>query len=257
VILGYGLAANLGVSLGETVVLLVNKPGGGVNAVEAKVRGLFATISKAYDDSAMRVPFALATRLLGEEGAHRWIVYLDDTAQTSAALAAFRERFAASGLEFVPWFQLADFYHKTVRLLSRQMAVVQLIIALIIVLTISNAMMMAVRERTSEIGTSMALGTRKRAVLVQFLLEGGLIGIVGGALGVAVGIGLAGLISAIGIPMPPPPGQSQAYRAEMIVTAPASIVAFVLAVMTTLGAALYPAWRASRLRIVDALRHNR
>jgi putative ABC transport system permease protein len=68
---------------------------------------------------------------------------------------------------------------------------------------------------------------------------------------------LAPAISALGIPMPPPPGQERSYRIEIIVTASIVLGAFAVAVATTLGAALYPALRASRTTIVDALRHNR
>jgi putative ABC transport system permease protein len=255
--MGEGYAANLGVAVGDTVVLLTTTVTGGVNAAEVRVRGLFATISKAYDDSAVRVPIALAHELLRASGAHEWVVVLHDTDQTRAVLQTLRTRFAKSDLEFIPWYDLADFYNKTVDLLSRQMTLIKIIIGLIIVLTIGNSMMMGVMERTSEIGTALALGTRKRGILAQFVLEGMLLGLVGGALGVVIGVVLAHAISAIGIPMPPPPGQARAYRAGMIVTTPAVATALALAVATSLVAAIYPAWKASRTRVVDALRHNR
>lgn len=257
IIVGSGLAANLGVKVGDKVVLLTNVPGGGISGADAEVRGLFATISKAYDDSAIRVPLSLAHQLLRTAGAHEWIVVLNHTDEVPRVLAQFRKRFAGSGLEFVPWYDLADFYKKTVRLMSRQMDVIQLIIGLIIVVTISNSMIMAVMERTNEIGTAMALGTRRRGVLVQFVLEGLLLGVLGGASGIAVGIAIAEIVSAIGIPMPPAPGQARGYRAGMIVTGSVIEVACIIAVGTALIAALYPAWRASRTNIVDALRHNR
>jgi len=257
VIIGQGLAANLDVTVGDTVVLLVNNAKGGINAIDARVRGLFATVSKAYDDSAMRIPLPLADELLRISGAHQWIVVLRDTADTPAAVERFRERFAASNLEFIPWYDLADFYNKTVSLLSKQMGVIELIIGLIIVLTISNSMMMGVIERTSEIGTAMALGTHRRGILLQFVLEGLLLGVLGGLVGAMLGVVLAQIISTIGIPMPPPPGQARAYRAGMIVTPPLVLTAFVIAAITALVAALYPAWKASRTQIVDALRYNR
>ena len=225
--------------------------------MDAEVRGLFATVSKAYDDSAIRVPLPLAHHLLRTTGVHEWIIVLNHTADTPRVLRVLRTRFGASGLEFVPWYELADFYNKTVRLLSKQMDVIKLIIGLIIVITISNSMIMAVMERTNEIGTAMAIGTRKRDVLLQFLFEGLLLGVLGGAAGVTAGIAIAEIVSTIGIPMPPAPGQARGYRAGMIVTAPVVETACVIAVLTALIAALYPAWKASRTSIVDALRHNR
>ena len=56
-------------------------------------------------------------------------------------------------LEFTPWYALADFYNKSKALLSRQLSVIKMIIAMIIVLSISNSQVMSVIERTGEIGT--------------------------------------------------------------------------------------------------------
>jgi len=257
IIVGHGLALNLGARVGETLVLLTNRPGGGVSAIEGRVRGLFATVSKAYDDSTIRIPIRLAAELTRAEGAHRWVVVLRDTRQTESVLDNLRSRFSADGYEFVPWYELADFYVKTRDLLSRQMDVMFVIIGLIIVLSISNSMMMSVMERTAEIGTSMALGTSRAGVLAQFLAEGALLGLVGGLGGALIGVLLASVISMIGIPMPPPPGQAREFTAEMIVTAPLVLKAVLLAVVTTLAAAAYPAWKASRTPIVDALRAGR
>jgi len=257
VIIGNGLAANLGVTTGDRIALLARMPGGGINGVDATVRGLFATVSKAYDDGAMRVPLPLASQLLRTQGVHRWIIVLHDTDRTPEILHDLRARYAGSDLEFIPWYELADFYTKTVALLSKQMGVIEAIIGLIIVLTIGNSMMMGVMERTSETGTSMALGTRAKGILFQFIAEGLLLGMIGGTIGTVLGIGIAELVSAIGIPMPPPPGQARGFRAGMIVTVPLVGTAFAIAVTTALIAALYPAWKASRTNIVDALRHNR
>ena len=68
---------------------------------------------------------------------------------------------------------------------------------------------------------------------------------------------LAALISAIGLPMPPPPGMAHGYTGAILVTPRIAAEAFLLAVLTTLIATVYPAWTASRKQIVDALRFNR
>lgn len=257
IVMGRGLAANLGVRVGDKVVLLANLPSGGVRAVEGHVRGFFSTVVKAYDDSALRVPLPLAHKLLGVSGSHIWVTLLEHTEDTGKTMRQLHGKLDRGKFELMPWTKLADFYNKTVVLFSHQFGVVRGIIGAIIILGISNTMMMSVMERTGEIGTIMALGTRRRQLLGMFLSEGLLLGILGAVIGLVLGFGLANLISAIGIPMPPPPGMDRALTGQIRVTPALAFESMLLAVTTTLIASVYPAWKASRLTIVDALRHNR
>ena len=257
VLLGEGLAANLGAQAGDLVVLLVTTAEGGINAVELSVAGTFATITKAYDDSVLRAPISVVRDLMRVEGATTWVALLDDTAATDRAVEAFRTRLATDAFEVVPWHRLADFYNKTVDLFSRQVGVVRLLIALIVVLSISNTLSMSVIERTSEIGTMMALGVRRRAVLQLFVTEGAMLGLAGGLVGIVLGWLLATLISAIGIPMPPPPGMARGYVGAIALTPALVGDGMLLAFGTTLLESIAPAWKASRMNIVDALRQSR
>lgn len=257
IVLGAGLAANLGVRSGDTIVLLSNAASGGLNAVEGKVRGLISTSMKDFDDNMLRIDIRLARQLLRTDGAHLWVTTLNETEQTDGVMERLAGTTWFKGLEITPWNRLADYYNKTVELFSRQVAVVNFIIGVIIVLGISNTMTMSVMERTQEIGTAMALGLRRRRVMRLFLLEGTLLGVLAGITGVILGYLLAMLISHIGIPMPPAPGMSRGYTGHIIITPGIAMNALALAVSTTLLASVYPAWRASRMIIVDALRHNR
>lgn len=257
IVVGQGLAANLGIVPGDVVVLMVNTVDGRVNAAEVRVVGLFATVTKAYDDSALRVPISLAHQLLRASGAHSYAVLLEQTEQTSGVVKQLEGIFHGSGLAVIPWSDLADFYNKTAELFGKQVDVVRLIIALIIMLSIANSLMMSVMERTAEIGTMMALGQTRQGVLSLFLMEGAFLGVFGGVSGIFLGW-LSGMgISAIGIPMPAPPGMAFGYTAEISVTWWMVVQSFVMAVLTSLVASFYPAWKASRMQIVDALRHSR
>ena len=218
---------------------------------------MFQTVTKAYDDAALRVTLPTAKTLLRANGDHILVVLLRDTQRTARVIDAWRARFSEGGVEFTPWYELADFYNKTAVLFSRQAAVVDVIIAIIVVLSISNTLMMSVLERVGEIGIAMALGVTRAQVLRQFLVEGTWLGVLGGVAGAVAGVALALVISAIGIPMPPPPGMDQGFVAEILVTPSRVVEAVGLALGTTLAASLYPAWKASRFVVVDALRFNR
>lgn len=256
VILGEGLARSMGVAPGDSVVMLVTAANGGPSAVEVKVAGTFATTTKEYDDSALRLPIQVARKLMKVKGATSWVVLLDETERTAEASRYLSEKLPKDKFEVVSWTALADFYNKTVVLFSRQVSVVKFIIGIIIVLTISNTQMMSVLERTTEIGTSLAIGLRRTTLMRMFVAEGALIGAVGGVLGVLLGFVLAHAISAIGIPMPPPPGMARGFLGEIRIVPQLVVDALVLAVFTTFAASLLPAWKASRMIIVDALRRN-
>ena len=257
IIVGEGLARNLGANVGDQVILLANTASRGTNAVEVTIRGLFSTVTKSYDDSALRMPIDTARQLLRTQGSHTWVVLLNDTSQTDIMLAKLRGKLQKDDLEIVPWYALADFYNKTASLFTKQIQGIRLIIALIILLSISNTMTMSVMERIGEIGTSMALGVKRAGIMRLFLSEGVLLGCLGGMLGLILGVLLAGVISSIGIPMPPPPGMARGYTGQILVTWDIALESLTLAIATTLAASIYPAWRASRMQIVDSLRHNR
>lgn len=256
-IMGRGLAANLGVQVGDTVVLMTTTAAGNINAVEAPVVGIFVSVSKEYDDSALRMPIALAQQLVRVNGAQQWLVLLDDTDRTDDKLEELRAQLPLTTFELVPWYRLSDFYNKTRDLFASQVNVVQIIILMIIVLSISNTLSMSVMERIAEIGTCMALGLTRARIRRIFMSEGIMLGLVGGVIGVVVGCILALGISAVGIPLPPPPGMEQGFDGEIRLTLPIVAKALAIAVGSAFVSSLYPAWRASRMNIVDALRQSR
>ena len=257
IIIGQGLAANLGAKVGDKLVVLTKTVRGGLNAHDVHIRGVFYTANKAYDDGAIQMPIELARKLVQVNGATSWLVVLDSTDNTDTTLAGLRGMLDPKAFELVPWYDLADFYKKTVVLFMRQVLVVKLLIGIVIVLSISNTLSMAVMERTNEIGTAMALGVRRLGILRQFVFEGVFLGVLGGGLGATIGWLLSLLISAIGIPMPPPPGMNQGFTGQITVTGSMAMDALLVAIVTTLLASIVPAWKASRMIIVDALRHLR
>jgi putative ABC transport system permease protein len=257
VLLGKGLARALHAQVGDRVVLLVSDRSGGMHGAEATVRGIVSVQVRAYDDVAVTMPLGMAQQLLGTKGIHLWVVSLTDTALTSAFQRQLQPLLERARLQQESWLDASDFYRKTVALLSRQMDVVIGLIGLILVLGISNLLMMNTLERTGEIGTMLAIGTPRGSVLRMHVAEGVLLGLIGAVIGAATGILLAALISAVGIPMPPPPGRDTGYRAEILVSVPVVMNAIFLAVGSAAIASIFPAWRASRMPIVDALRSSR
>jgi putative ABC transport system permease protein len=256
VIIGEGVATALQLEPGSPLNLNVSTPDGALNTLEFTVVGIFRSFSKDYDDRAVRIPQAAAQELLYTPAIHSVVVALDDTAHTDAVVRELKKLLEPSGYEVKSWQELADFYNKTVALYKRQFGALQFIILVMLVLSVASTVNMVVYERTGEFGTLLAFGLKRRQIFRLVLLENTLLGLVGGVLGVILGSALAMTISAIGLPMPPPPGSNAAYTASI------RIVPWVLALAAVTGAvaaslaALLPGRRASRLAVVDALRHN-
>lgn len=256
-VLGQGLAEQLEVAIGESVVLLANTPGGQLGAVEAEVVGVFSSFSKEFDDAALFLPISLARSLVQVDGAHAWLVFLKDTDTTDVVLGAIRAALPVAEFDVEPWHELAEFYVRASELFDQQLQLLKGIVVAIILLSIGNTMTMSVLERTGEIGTVMAFGVRRAAVLRGFLLEGALLGLLGALLGVIVAFTLGWVLALAQIEMPPPPSFARSYLAGFRFTPGMVLETVAIACVTTTLASLYPAFRASRMVIVDAIRHAR
>ena len=256
VVLGDGVAQALKLRTGEHATLLLNTAEGALNSLEFEIVGTFQSFSKEYDSRAVRIPLAAAHELLGTQGVNSLVIALKRTEDTQKVAAAVARQLNNDQFEVRTWEQLNDFYASTVALYERQFGVLQFIILIMVLLSVGNSVNMSAFERVGEFGTMMALGNRSRVVFRLVLTENVVLGLCGGALGVALGLTLAGAISAVGIPMPPPPNANIGYIAHIRVLPSTVAAAFGVGLCATLLAALFPAWRVSRTPVVNALRQN-
>jgi putative ABC transport system permease protein len=256
VVVGRGVAEALKIKPGDHVTLLANTLEGALNTVDLEVIGVFQTFSNDYDARALKIPLVAAQDLLGKAAANAIVVSLKKTADTERIAALLESELGGERMEVKRWTELNDFYDKAVALYSRQFGVLQFIALVMVILSVANSVNMSVFERTGEFGTMMALGNRRRKVSQLIVVESLLLGLIGSALGVAVGVLLALAISAIGIPMPPPPNANVGYRAAVQIIPEVLLTSLCIGVAATVVAALFPAARVSRTPVVDALRAN-
>lgn len=256
IVIGQGVAKSLGLKVGQRVTLVMTLAQGAVNTLDFEVVGVFQSFSKEFDARAVRIPLAAARNLMDTRAAHVMVVVLKDTEATDAAADGLRTELAGQKLEIVTWRELSDFYEKTVELYDRQFGVLRLIILLMVLLSVANSVNMTLFERTREFGTMLALGDRPGIVFRLILTESFFLGLIGAALGMALGCVAGWIVSAIGIPMPPPPNANLGYTA-LIRLVPSDIaIAGAIGFVAACLAALQPARRSSRLSVVDALRQG-
>lgn len=256
IVVGQGVAKSMGIKIGDRVNLVVSLAQGAANTLDFELVGIFQSFSKDFDARAVRIALPAARELMDTRGAHILVVMLKETEDTTRVAESLRTAYAGKGYEIAQWNRLSDFYEKAVDLYDRQFGVLRLIILLMVLLSVANSVNMTIFERTREFGTIIALGTRPDQVFRAVMVESVIIGLLGALLGMLTGCLLAWLISAIGIPMPPPPNANLGYTALIRLVPSGVLTAGAIGFVATCLAAIRPARRVSRLDVVEALRHG-
>lgn len=259
--LGETLAANLGVSVGDEVVALGSAPEGGVGALALTVDGLFATGQAELDRSLLQVRLAALQSAFGlGDGAHR-IVVNGDSGETAPQLGAAIAPMLPGGARLLDWRTLMPEIEQGIRFDRITADMIYWLLMALVALSVVNAFMMTVFERTPEFGMLLAVGMRPNAVIGLLLLEGLAIW----ALGAACGLALCALVvlplQFIGFALPDAEALAAINEQMMMpdrlypeLGGKALLQAPLVMLIGTLVAALIPALRVRRMRPVEALR---
>ena len=258
VVLGTGLAAALEVKPGDRVTLMATTPDGSLNAVDGVVAGLVDVKIKELNDRYLAGGIELVSRLLqSEEKVSKLVVFLRPGAREDEVAARLQKAFAASGFPVAirHWKELAVFYGQVRLLYIGIFGFVGAVLVVIVILSAAIVMTMAVTERTREIGTLRALGTRPSGILRMFLSEGVVIAFAGCVAGMLFALVVRAGLNASGIILPPPPGATHGMPIHVNFYPLAYAAGLLAMILTMTIAAYFPARRASRIAIVEALTH--
>ncbi len=253
VMLGQGLAKSLKAHTGSGLTLMAGTTEGVLNALDVTVVGIFSTGVPEIDKRLVYTDVATAQKLLATQRISSLGVFLDRMDKTDATQAKLRALMPTLAVQ--TWLDQAVFYRSVKDLYNRIFGALGVIIGVIVVFVVSNAMAMAIIERTREIGTLRALGTGPGQLIRSLALEGLMLGGVGGVLGALLALGVAAALLVFPVQMPPPPGRSTGY--PLLVSVDTTLYLGTLGAMLLL-AALASAWVARRTvkqPIVAALAH--
>jgi putative ABC transport system permease protein len=156
------------------------------------------------------------------------------------------------GVEVHTWAQLTPFAN-IARMIDVMIFFIRLVLIAVVLISILNVMLMAVYERVREIGTIAAIGTPPHRILSLFLVEGLFLGVTGAVVGVLGGVGIVFVLHRVQLPITV--GQGGKYLLAPTVEPLEVLTASLMVIVISILASVQPAYKASRMEPIEALRH--
>ncbi len=224
-----------------------------VNGISFRVVGVMEEKGDAAQDNSVLIPITTYQRRVSGDSNYAMIAIQAASPDVMRPLQATIEEHLLR-LHRLPSMESADFYVAnqldllatvegvagTFTLMLASIAAISLVVGGV---GIMNIMLVSVTERTREIGVRMALGARRRDIISQFLTEAVLIALAGGLIGIAIGVGGSWAVT-------------EFARIASHITPISIVAAFGFSIFVGLFFGGYPAWRASRLDPIEALRYE-
>jgi ABC-type lipoprotein release transport system permease subunit len=261
VTLGVRLAEKLHVKLGDK---LVARTGGESGLAAFRVAGLFATGAASFDESALFVRIEDAQRLLGlGDRVSEVAVALDDRAALPRLIAFAREELPRAqpeqALEILTWQEREPRLAALIDLMANTAWVAYATVFAGMAFGIANALLMSVYERIREFGVLRSLGLSASSLVWLVLFESFMLTVSGALLGIGLALAAVAVLGRTGIDLSRyAEGLARLGAGSTVypTLAPADLVSPLgLALLTAFLAAIWPAWKAARLRPAEALRH--
>jgi putative ABC transport system permease protein len=252
-LIGKTLAEALGAQAGATLVMQSAGPRASTNALDVVAAGFLPTHSLAESKRMATVTLAFAQDLLRMKGrVTQYVVGVRELERVDETAARLRAALGGD-YEVTTWRDMDPATRDRTAALRWVLAFVALVLFLLVATGIVNTMLMSVYERVREIGTMLAVGVRRRQVTALFLWEAIVLGLSSALAGAGAGLALVRAWSG-GVRFQPPGGDVTVIYPRVDGAFLTLVIA--LTVAGTVAAAFYPAWKASRLRPVEALRAN-
>ncbi|MGC8765105.1 MAG: alpha/beta fold hydrolase [Brevinematia bacterium] len=253
IIIGSGVARKLSAKVGDTLTLMCNMRGGGINAGDFVVSGISKTGYNEVDNVFVSANIKNIQAILNTgKSVQKIIILLKKTSNTQNVIDKIKEICKKYNLEYRTWEELAEFYKSVKMIYDAIFVIIILIVLFIVTFTISNTVNMNIYDRIREIGTIRAVGTRRIQVAGIFIVESGLIGIIGSILGLLVTY--AFIISTELIGGLPVIVRGEITRVFFKPGLKDILICVFLFTVVAIIASLHPSYKASKISITEALR---
>lgn len=261
-VLGKKIAEELGINVGEKLVLTLQQANGDLASAAFKVSGIFDTGSELFDS---------AYAFVNIDSLHQLLAFEQDEVSTLAVRLrsrfmsqAFSEELQATlddtNLVVESWEQIMPIVIQMIDMTKIDFYLILIVVFIVVAMGVMNTMLMSVLERTREFGVMMALGTQSKYVIRLVLYEAIVLGAIGMFVGAIIGTTVTSYYAEYGIDlsslsksMETIPGMTDVIHPVLIfdhLWLP-SLLLFACGIIVS----IYPAVKASRLKSVEAIHH--
>jgi putative ABC transport system permease protein len=258
-VLGATAARNLGVEIGDELVLVAYDRFGVMSAERFELVGIIASGEMGIDRGLVLAPLASLQEMLEMEGLVTDIPVRAPEERLDALTAELRRALQGQDLEIMRWHDMFPVMKEWVTLHNGFLYLFLGIVLLIVLAGVLNTLLLSMLDRVREFGVFLALGNRHREIGLLVMSETLLIGITGIVLGIVLGLLLVALTSHTGINLSAVVGATGRFYVDPVIRPVLNLDHLAATAGAVLGATvlagLYPAWRAMRLTPAQAIRH--
>ena len=263
-VIGANMAETLGVKVGQKLVFTAQYDNTEMKSHLFRVKGIFRMGSAEADSFIAYSNLGVTEAVLSKKDiSHQVAVHLADVHRSQDATTSSRATISQSGLEILSWEEAIPDIKKMIEVDKQSNWFVHFVLSVIVAMGILNTMLMSVLERTKELGVLLAIGMKPGQLSLMVMLEGLFLGVLGSVLGLGLGYLACYPLVTNGLDMTAQMGESYdaagVTMSAMIYGAyhwPSMITYAVLAAVFSTLSAVYPAWRITKLKPVDAMRHH-
>jgi len=254
------LAKGMNIKVGDAIVIIATNKDGSVNGKKFVVAGILESVTgPGGRDGYVHIEDAAEVLRMEELEISEVAIRLKDFDQLQPVFHDLEKKLAAeftkdgkSSLEIHTWEGLSPFYN-IARMLDIMTFFIKLMLVALVLISVLNVMIMAVYERIREIGTMAAIGTPPGKIMALFMLEGFSMGVLGTLIGCSVGMLIIYILNLAHITFNF--GQQQGLLLKASVHPGALLSVCVIVILVSVLASLEPAFKASRMEPITALRH--
>lgn len=254
------IAKGMKIKVGDSVVLVATNRDGSVNGNTFTVSGVLEGISgPGGRDGYMHIDDARSLLRMQEPEISEIAIRLKPGASLEKVFRQMQRHFnqftnqqGKPVFEVHTWESLSPFSN-IAKMIDMLDTFIKVMLVAIVLISIMNVMLMAVYERIHEIGTIAAIGTTPSRILLLFVSEGLLLGILGTVIGVLISVATIAIINARTITFSF--GRQDNLVLQPTISLTEILVISLIVILVAVLASLQPAWKASRMDPINALRH--